>query len=71
MNHVDKKDMYAEIAERLNVSYLTVKSIAEFQFKELSLHIHEVKEEDFLLKYIGKVVQKSKPEVDKLKDFEF
>lgn len=67
---VNRREIYYEIADELNIDHKLVRKVVESQYKQLAEHINDENAEDFKLTGIGRMVQKHKPPVDVLKDFE-
>ena len=70
--YVDKTEIYSQISKETGIDIKMVKEICEHQSRQLSLHMVNLKDEDFKLPLIGKVIQKHKPPNENiLDDFDF
>jgi len=68
---VDKQEIAEEVAEELGHKTSLIRKVGEFQFKLLSQHIKEEKDDDFKIMFMGTFQRKFKPEKSPMDDIDF
>jgi hypothetical protein len=71
--NVDKIEIAEQIAIKLKLSVEKVLKVINFQWEKMAEHIKNEEDEDFIIKYVGKIKRMHKPEKNELdlRDFDF